>query len=192
MAAAVCILGGLLTAGSMYGIRQDTADVMEEGTLEGWRLHADEPITLDWYINYSWFSTPWGGNLVSDTITEETGVDVNFMVPSGNEAEKMNALIAADSLPDIITLGWWEPAVNELIEKDMVYALNELGSEYDMYFYEVTDPDVVEWFTRDDGNIYCYPNSSFTPKDLEENENISANQNFLVRKDIYEAIGSRT
>ncbi len=189
-AVAVCAFCSLLLAGSIVGTKQNMEIKAEGGMQEGWRLHADEPVTLDWYINYSWYATPWGGNLVSDTITEETGVSVNFIVPSGNESEKMSALIASDSLPDVITVGWWETTVNELIEKDMVYALNELGDEYDAYFYQVTDPDTVEWFTRDDGNIYCYPNSSFTPKDLEEHDNISANQNFLVRKDIYEAIGS--
>lgn len=43
--------------------------------------YADDPVTLDWYINYSWFSTPWGENLVSQTITEETGVDIHFITP---------------------------------------------------------------------------------------------------------------
>ena len=190
-AVVICIFCGLLLAGSVLGAKMNI-EISTSGNeeVEGWRLHANDPVTLDWYINYSWYSTPWGGNLVSDTITEETGVSVNFIVPSGNESEKMSALIASDSLPDVITLGWWETTVNELIEKDMVYALNELGDEYDAYFYQVTDPDTVEWFTREDGNIYCYPNSSFTPQDLEEHDNISASQNFLVRKDIYEAIGS--
>ena len=148
-----------------------------------------EPVTLDWYVNYSWFVTGWGENLVSRTITEETGVSVNFITPRGNEQEKLNALISSDSLPDLITLGWWEPQVTEMIDKNMVYPLNELADTYDMLFYEVTDPDVRNWYTRDDGNIYCYPNSSYTPSDLEEHDNIPMNQTFLVRKDIYEALG---
>ena len=65
-----------------------------------------EPITFDWYVNYSWFVTSWGGNSVSEAITDKTGVSVNFISPPGNEAEKLNALIASDSLPDIITIGW--------------------------------------------------------------------------------------
>lgn len=187
--AALAVFALLLMFGSLY-TKEVTPEEPDGTTTEGWRLHADEPVTLNWYINYSWYATPWGGNVVSDTITEETGVSVNFITPSGNEAEKLSALIAADSLPDMITLGWWEPAVNEMIDKDLVYALNELGEQYDAYFFDVTDPDSVEWFTKSDGNIYCYPNSSYTPKDLEEHDNINANQNFLVRKDIYEAIGS--
>lgn len=152
--------------------------------------YAKERVDFEWYINYSWFTTGWGENIVSRKITEETGVNIKFITPSGNESEKLNALIAADSLPDFITLGWWEPQVNEMIEKDMVYALNELADSYDTYFYQVSDADVVNWYTKEDGNIYCYPNSSYTAKDIEEYDNIGSNQTFLVRKDIYEAIGS--
>ena len=156
----------------------------------GWEQYAKEPITLDWYVNYSWFVTPWGENLVSKTITEETGVDVNFITPVGNEEEKLKALIAADALPDLITLGWWEPQIDEITQSDMVYALNELADEYDPYFYKVCDNNAVSWYTYSDGNIYCYPCSSYSPSDLEEHNDIGSNQTFLVRKDIYEAIGS--
>lgn len=151
---------------------------------------AGADLTLDWYVNYSWFATPWGENLVSRTITEETGVNINFITPIGNETEKLNALIASDSLPDLITIGWWEPQVNEMVSRDMVYALNELADQYDPYFWKVTDPVAVNWFSQEDGNIYAYPNSSVTPQDLEENGSLSSNETFLVRKDIYEAIGS--
>lgn len=155
-----------------------------------WQKYAADPITLDWYINYSWFVTGWGENAVSKKITEETGVSINFVTPKGNEEEKMNALISSGTLPDMITLGWWDEAINTMISKDMVYALNELADEYDAYFYEVADDAVVKWYTAGDGNIYEYPCSSLSPKDLEQEKNIASNQTFLVRKDIYEAIGS--
>lgn len=149
-----------------------------------------ENITLDWYVNYSWFTTPWGENLVSQKITEETGVNINFITPIGNETEKLNALIASDSLPDLITLGYWEPQIEQMIGNHMVYALNELADEYDPYFWQVADQAVVNWYTKEDGNLYEYPNSSTSPSDLKENKQIGSNQTFLVRKDIYEAIGS--
>lgn len=77
------------------------------GEMPAWQKYAGEPVTFDWYINYSWFTTGWGENIVSRKITEETGVNIRFITPSGNENEKLNTLIAADSLPDFITLGWW-------------------------------------------------------------------------------------
>ena len=151
---------------------------------------SEEPITFDWYVNYSWFVTGWGENLVSRTITEETGVSVNFITPMGNEENKLNSLIDSDSLPDLITLGWWEPQLSDFIEKDMVYPLNELADKYDPMFYEVTNEVTRNWDTLSDGNIDGYPNSTVTPKDLDEYGNLGSNQTFLVRKDLYEAIGS--
>ena len=188
----IWLASGLLGTGCARGsaTSHETADPSTDADMPAWQKYAKEPIEFDWYINYSWFTTGWGENVVSRKITEETGVSLNFITPSGNESEKLNALIAADSLPDFVTLGWWESQVDEMINADKVYALNELADEYDAYFYQVSDADVVNWYTREDGNIYGYPNSSFTPKDLEEHDNIGSNQTFMVRKDIYEAIGS--
>lgn len=172
------------------GIGQD--DTQLPADAPAWQRLAEtgEDITLDWYINYSWFATKWGENVVSTAITEETGVSVNFITPMGNEVEKLNALIAMDALPDLITLGYWEPQLDDMIGGDMVYALNELADQYDAYFWEVTDPTVVNWYTQENGNIYSYPNSSISPQEFAEHENIGSNECFLVRRDIYEAIGS--
>ncbi|MGN0156003.1 MAG: extracellular solute-binding protein [Lachnospiraceae bacterium] len=171
-------------------ITRENVEVAEKGSVPGWQLHADDPVTFDWYINYSWFTTPWGENVVSQKITEETGINIHFITPKGNEEEKFNALIASDTLPDLITLGWWEPQLDEMIDNDMVYALNELAEEYDPYFFQVADSQVCNWYKQDDGNIYAYPNSTYTPADYETYDTIGSNQTFLVRKDIYEAIGS--
>ena len=183
-----CLIGAGCAKDDGAG-REAEPDLTEEG-MTAWQKYAGEEITFDWYVNYSWFTAGWGENVVSRKITEDTGVSIRFITPSGNESEKLNALMAADSLPDFITLGWWEPQVNEMIDGDMVYALNELADQYDPYFYQVSDADVVNWYTQEDGNIYSYPNSCFTAKDMEEHDNIGSNQTFLVRKDIYEAIGS--
>lgn len=175
----------------MEGTSQaESTEEQTQENLPGWQLHADDKVTFDWYINYSWFTTPWGENVVSKAITEETGVDINFVVPMGNETEKFNALISSDSLPDLITLGWWESQISEMIDKDMVYALNELADEYDAYFWQVGNEAVMNWYENEDGNLYFYPNSFYVPEDYEKRDDIAANQTFLVRKDIYEAIGS--
>lgn len=155
------------------------------------QTEVDQDITnLDWYINYSWFNTGWGTNLVSKEITKQTGVNINFITPSGNENEKLNALISSDTLPDIVTIGWWDGQVETIIDKDMVWSLNELADKYDPHFWEVANPEVVEWETLEDGNFYGYPNSATAPRDLENHDKLSSNESFLVRKDIYEAIGS--
>ena len=158
-------------------------------TKVGFIASNDEIVTLDWYINFSWFTAKWGESEVSKAITEKTGVNVNFIVPSGNPSEKLNSIMATETLPDLITLGWWEENADRLIKEDKVYALNELADKYDMYFYKVIDEDSFEWYRNPDGKVYCYPNSSYSPKDYENGTNIYSNQNFMVRKDIYEALG---
>lgn len=153
------------------------------------RESAPEIVDLDWYVNYSWFMTAWGESEVSKAITNATGVDISFVTPKGSETEKLNAMIAADTLPDFVTLGWWESANRDLVEKGLVWPLNELADQYDPQFFEQLDSDVVNWYEKQDGNLYGYPNAFYTPEDFEENPDISSNMNFIVRKDIYEAIG---
>lgn len=156
----------------------------------GWKSDTS-PITFDWYLNFAWFPNKWGVDPTSQYVTKKTGVDINFIVPAGNENEKLNTLIASGKLPDFITLGWYEDGVKKMIEGGLVEPLNKLAEEYDPYFFKVADPDKLGWYTQDDGNVYGYPNSSSSPKDYEKyGDTYVSNQTFVVRKDIYEAIGS--
>ena len=68
----------------------------------------EEKVSLDWYINYSWYDTEWGESLVSREITKQTGVDINFVVPKGSEAEKIRSILDSDTLPELVTVGWWD------------------------------------------------------------------------------------
>lgn len=155
----------------------------------GWKEDTS-PITFDWYINFAWFPHKWGDDLTSQYVTKKTGVNINYIVPAGNEAEKMNAMIASGKLPDFITLSWNEDAVKKMIEGGLVLPLNELADQYDPYFYKVTDPAKVSWYTQEDGNVYGYPNSASSPEDYKKfGDNINSSQTFLVRKDMYEALG---
>ncbi|MDR1971292.1 MAG: extracellular solute-binding protein [Treponema sp.] len=157
----------------------------------GWKLNASKPVQFDWYLNFSWFPRQWGQSAVSKYITQQTGVNIRFIVPAGNEAERLNAMIAGDSLPDLITLGWWESQVGMMIDAGMVEPLNKLAEQYDPYFFKVAKQQIIGWYNKPDGNIYGYPNASFTPDDYEKYQGkMNSNRTFLVRKDMYEAIGS--
>ncbi|MDE7218529.1 MAG: extracellular solute-binding protein [Oscillospiraceae bacterium] len=123
-------------------------------------------------------------------MTAATGVDITFISPGGSETETLDALIAGNHLPDLVTLGWWETQLSAMIGQDLVYPLNQLADEYDPVFWTVADEARLDWYTASDGNVYCYPNSSYAPKDYGGGVPIASNQTFLVRRDIYEAIGS--
>ncbi len=147
-------------------------------------------IDLSWYINFSWFNNEWGNDSVSKAITKKLGVNINFVVPTGDPQDKLNSMMDSDSLPDLITLGWWEGQISSMIDQEKVYALDELADQYDTYFWKVTNDQSVQWYTSDDGHLYQYPNSSFSPDDYTTYNRLASNETFLVRKDIYEAIGS--
>ncbi|OON91033.1 MAG: hypothetical protein ATN34_05385 [Epulopiscium sp. Nele67-Bin002] len=149
----------------------------------------DENVTLDWYINYSWFKHQWGYDVVSQAISDIVGVDIQFVTPIGEESNKLSTILQTNNLPDIITLGWDDIYVSDLIKSDRVYALNELDELYNVGFKEECTQQTYEWYTQNDGNIYGYPNSSYLPSDYEFRDDIGSNQVFIVRKDIYKAIG---
>lgn len=145
--------------------------------------------TVKWYINYSWMSSE-DESTVTEYIKKKFDIDIEFIIPKGNESNKLQTLIDTETLPDLVTMGWWEPENQELIEKGQVYALNELADQYDKEFYDNVNSDTVEWFTQSDGNLYGYPSYSYTYEEYKANPDVASNEVFLVRKDIYEAIGS--
>ena len=170
---------GILIIAAFFFLSNSTQEVKEETKK-----------TLKWYVNFSWFNTEWGQDIVSKKISDEIGVDIEFVVPKGNESGKMSSMIHLDTVPDIVTLGWWEGENQELIEQDQVYSYQELEEQYQAGFFEVADEESVQWYTQKDGHLYGYPNYSFSWKDFEKyQDKVSSHQNFLVRKDIYEAIG---
>ena len=175
-----------------FGKKKSDADGTKPGTAKtpGWTLNADKPVKFDWYVNFSWFARHWGDSEVSKYITQKTGVDVNFIVPAGNEAEKLNTMIAGDALPDLITLGWWEGQVPMMIDAGLVEPLDELAKKYDPYFFTVANSDKLGWYRQSDGHVYGYPNASYTPADYKKYAGkLTSNETFLVRKDMYEALG---
>ena len=77
-----------------------------------------------------------------------------------------------------------------MIDGGLLYSLDELAKEYDPYFFNVAVPSRLSWYTQADGHVYGYPNASYTPEDYEKYDTLTSNNTFLVRKDMYEAIGS--
>lgn len=171
------------------GSSNSAESVVLDPNVPGWKSDLT-PITFDWYVNFSWFTNKWGEDYTSKYITEKTGVNVNLIVPAGNENEKLQTMIASGDLPDFLTLGVDDGAVQKLIDGGLVESWNELADKYDPYFFKASDPDKVRWFTQEDGNFYGYPNASSSPNDFTKyGVQYTSNQSFLVRKDMYEALG---
>jgi putative aldouronate transport system substrate-binding protein len=156
---------------------------------EGWKADTT-PITFDWYIDFSWFQTKWGTNPVSKYVTDKTGVNLNLITPSGDETEKLNSMIETGKLPDFITLSSQDDGYKRVIQSGLALPLDKLSEQYDTYFIKVADKQKLDWYRQSDGHVYCYPNFSSPVTDFKDyKEEKPSNQTFLVRKDIYEALG---
>lgn len=198
-----CASGDKKESGTTPGAQSTPAPSLteaadKENTPDAGTVNADEPawkrdtspVDLTWFIGASWYANEWGESLVSKHITEKTGVNLEFVVPTADANEELSLMMVGDDLPDIISLGSWEVNFTKLYEDGYVYALNELADQYDPYFYNVVDGAVINWHTKDDGNLYCIPNDAFGESQMRETGMTAASQTFLVRKDLYADMGS--
>ncbi|OBZ08350.1 hypothetical protein A8L34_23845 [Bacillus sp. FJAT-27264] len=155
----------------------------------GWKLDTN-PVDLTWFVGANWYGQTWGNSLASKYVTEKTGVNIKLEVPSGEANEHVTLMMTSGKLPDLISMGSWENAVKKLWEGDHVYALNELADQYDPYFFKVAGEGSLKWYRQENGNTYGVPNDSYSPTLMHETGMTAANQTFLVRKDLYEEMGS--
>ncbi|UPK46924.1 extracellular solute-binding protein [Paenibacillus pabuli] len=153
-----------------------------------WKLD-NTPVDLTWFVGANWYGHTWGESMTSKIVTEKTGVNIKFEVPSGEASEQIALMMTSGKLPDLITIGSWESAMNKLWEGGQVYALNELADQYDPYFFKVAGDGTLRWYRQENGNTYGIPNDSYSPGLMKATGLTAANQTFLVRKDLYEAMG---
>jgi putative aldouronate transport system substrate-binding protein len=175
------------------GQKSGPASTVIPGTADspGWMANAQKPVTLDWYLHASWaINQDWGKSKTTQYITQKTGFTLNIIQPAGNEEERLNAMIASNTLPDVITINADSQQYKLIVESGLAEPLNKLADQYDPYFYKVINPVTQRWFTEPDGNIYAYPNGATTPDDLVTYKGLKETGNiFLVRQDMYEALG---
>lgn len=152
-----------------------------------WKLDTT-PVNLTWFVGAEWYGHTWGESLTSKYVTQKTGVNIEFEVSTGEPSEMLSRMLTTGSLPDLITIGSWESAVNKLRESNLVYALDELADQYDPYFYKVAGDGALQWYRQEDGHTYIIPNDAYSPEQMRSTGLTGANQTFLVRKDLYESM----
>lgn len=151
-----------------------------------WQLDTKEETTdLTWYVNADWWNTDFGKDIVTAKIKEDLNINIKFI--TGDDT-KLNTFFAGGEMPDLITVF---DSNSPIVQKAASWALplNDLAEKYDPYFNTVAAKDTMNWFQLQDGKTYGYPNYSNTQADYDSG-NIPAKTAFIVRKDIYEELGS--
>lgn len=156
-----------------------------DASTPAWKLDTKEEATqLTWYVNADWWNTDYGKDVVTKKIKEDLNLDIKFI--TGDDT-KLNTFFAGGEMPDLITtFGINSPVVQKA--SSWALSLNDLAEKYDPYFNTVAAQDTLKWFQLSDGKTYGYPNYSNTQADYSEGT-IPAKTAFIIRKDVYEALG---
>lgn len=164
-------------------------DISERYTLDentpAWQLDTKDEITeLKWYVNADWWNDEWGNDTVTKQMEKDLKVKIKFI--KGDDTN-LNTMFSSGDMADIVTVF---DSNSQVVQKadSWAYSLNELSEKYDPYWNKVAATDTLNWFQLSDGKTYGYPNYSNVAADYESGL-IPANTNFLIRKDVYEALG---
>ncbi|WP_375102609.1 sugar ABC transporter substrate-binding protein [Paenibacillus sp. RS8] len=190
--AVVLVFTGCGSKGSSDNSSKELSSIEGRYTIDpetpAWKLDTKEETTdLTWYVNADWWNTDFGKDLVTKKIKEDLNINIKFI--TGDDT-KLNTIFAGGEMPDLLTV---LDSNSPVVQKASTWALplNDLADKYDPYFNKVAAKDTMNWFQLADGKTYGYPNYSNTQNDYDSG-NIPAKTAFVIRKDVYEAIGKPT
>lgn len=189
------VLGANLLSGCGATSEQEkgTEDTISEETqtkdssIPGWQQDNTEHVELTWYVNATWWDATFGEDIVTKKIAEDTNVTINFVV---GDDTNLNTYFAGEDLPDVITL-FDSSSSAAKTASEWAMPLQDLADAYDPYFYEVVPTETLNWMTLEDGKAYGCPGYFSAEKDYDESyyDTVYPQQAFLMRKDVYEALG---
>lgn len=179
----------LAACGNTEGSEVEEVELSERYELDAsqpaWQLDTKEEVTeLTWYVNADWWNDDFGNDVVTKKMQEDLNIDITFI--TGDDTN-LNTMFAGDEMADIVTIFDFNSQVAKQANT-WAHSLNDLAEQYDPYWFEVASEETMDWYQLEDGKSYGYPSYSNTSADYESGL-IPATTNFLVRKDVYEALG---
>lgn len=160
-------------------------------------LSDTSPVTLKMY-----FDRPVDGNLVAQANgkeplsvkwKEETGVEIDFQYAVDDSHTKLNMLITSGDYPDILICQDSYDMLQDLVDNNVIVAFNKVQDEYDPGFMDRTMSANTILSMRqkfDTMDVYALPIYSLKVEDLQRDDIARCQTGMMVRKSIYEAIGS--
>ncbi|RLQ94023.1 type 2 periplasmic-binding domain-containing protein [Falsibacillus albus] len=172
------------TSKSSSAVKGNTDYKLDKNT-PAWKLDkTKKTTTLTWYVNADWWNTDYGHDFVTKQIKKDLNLDIKFI--TGDDT-KLNALFSSGQIPDIISIF---DANSQMAQKANTWALplDDLAKKYDPYFNKVASKETMDWHKLSDGKTYGYSNYSNTKADYDSGI-IPSTTAFVIRKDVYDAIG---
>ena len=152
-----------------------------------------EPISFDMFVNFSWYALNWS-DPAAKNITEKTGVTLNITKPVSDDNQKMNIMLSNRELPDFVLLDKADPALQRMIEGEMLYSLEELIDQYAPEMRDVLPKEALANYKSSDGKTYALVSfiegEQYVEAARKYNALIGSNQpTWSIRQDYWEEIG---
>lgn len=184
------IIGVVMIAGCSSSGAEVSIEDLEEARYEidpntpAWQVDDEENVELTWYVNAEWFDRGFGEDVITKKLKEDLNLDITFV--TGDDSN-LNTLFSGGDLPDLITIfdGQSQAALRA---PTWALPLRELADQYDPYFHQVAQEQTLDWYQLEDGFTYGYPSYSNTIDDYQA-DIIPGSDAFIIREDIYEALG---
>ncbi len=162
----------------LYGAAKQPDLQPQDSPAEG-----ENPVTITWFVAEEGYSKTWNpqGNAADAKVFQNTGV--NLEIKSGDLTD-LDALIATDSLPDLITVEARTAERFLLENQGMAEPLEPL---FERYAADVNIPDSMkEWYRNEDGNWYSIASYYYGPERVNQEYGgylVTHNNNY-VRSDL--------
>lgn len=146
---------------------------------------APEQVTLDMFVDQSWWPMKDWSGAVAEEITKQTGVHLNVTVATDDK--QLQVMIASGDLPDLVVTSG---QVKRLSDPDLSLAWNDLIAEH-APDWEL-EQERIGVNTAEDGNFYTIRNFFSTEAEWEEHKETALlyTGGISVRQDIMEELGN--
>lgn len=154
------------------------------------------PVTLDWYDNTASITETFDpkNSLVDGVINQKTGVTINFSAPPEESYDKLNAMVASNTLPDIIDFSF-DPTVTtfgQMEEAGLLYPILDLAEKNAPELKAKIPESMVNWYKYKDNNLYGLLSYFYAPEKMPANFPIFTSAGMVARQDILNQLGIKS
>lgn len=152
-----------------------------EGSDNGdkWVLGA-KPLEFTMYPHYdSGDFPPWESTPAGKWLKENKQVNIKFISPGGESAQKLSTMIVGGELPEVIWADRNHPDLEKLREEGKLVPFDDYLDKYPNLKTWMGDLNILR---HDDGKLYMFPNW-YTGRPM-------GNAGYVVNKKIYKELGS--
>ncbi len=158
--------------------------------MTGMTVSADDPVTLDLYVDMTWYQTDSWSGIIPEELTKNGGVQ--FDVTRSADDSQLGLMIASGELPDVI---FTDKEIDRLSDSALCYSYDELVEEYGIDWTPSSDSVAIARshnVNADDEHYYTIIQNY---NSAEEWANAAGGVIPTIgcafyRKDIWEALGS--